>query len=152
MIGLKHTYKSVAKELTEGLASGEITLGREEEASELELGVLAALFAQFTPTRITVVGSAWYTVVNQIGGIQLPSGAQVVSMGHKKLIVEVPPGSLDRLSFEEQTKFFDQLTPYMRQGVEVEITEPAGKRMTFEGSYIITSGDVVRIKDKLRES
>jgi hypothetical protein len=114
MIFLKKTYRDVAREISEGLASGSVTLESPEIRSDI--GILTAfLFQYLHPTRLA------YAITGAAGVGTLA--------GRPNLTVEIEPEEYEGLPDEVKTRLREQLQELQQKGAEIEIRDARGNRI-----------------------
>jgi hypothetical protein len=109
-----HTYQEVAREIAEGLGTGEVLLERDETREEL------ASFAWFAlnfvhPAKISYIASAAH-----------PAGAATVP-GQGKLTMEIAVDEFESLPQEVRNQVLHQSEELRRKGILVEVTDPEGR-------------------------
>jgi hypothetical protein len=107
-----HTYQEVAREIAEGLKSGDVVL--EEEGTPHELASIAMLFFGFTsPTRLIYTTAA-------AGGV----GRAATS---PKLIVDIKEEEILRIPERRRRELSTLIKEMKERGAEIEIRDSGGR-------------------------
>ena len=133
MIFQRRTYQDVAKEISDGLMSGDVVL--ESEPAQGEMGLLAALvFQHLTPRKVAyTIGAA-----RSMGGV-LSKPSQVM--------FQIDPKEYENLPEDVKARFSIKTRELTQRGVKVIIRDLKGRVIAisgFAGPTMSAHVDVVR--------
>lgn len=114
MIGLPRTYHDVAKEISEGLASGCVLL--ESESIGNEMWQFAGLLVQYLAPKKVAFVVRNTTARGTVGGRSL-------------VMMQIDPEAFESLSEEIKTRFSEQAQDLRSKGVEIKIKDLRGERI-----------------------
>jgi len=123
MIGLRRTYRDVAKEISEGLASGSVV--PESESTENEMGLLAGLLFQYlSPRKVAfVVGD---------------SGSMGMIHSSSQVMIQIDPKAYESLPEDVKARFNKKTQELREKGVKIKIKDLKGKPIDMTGIIGIT--------------
>jgi hypothetical protein len=106
------TYQEVARELSEGLASGSVTL--EEEPMQNEIGGLAALLFEYLPPRKFAFARGGSTSIGLVAG-------------SPKMMIQIDPKAYENLPGDVKASFLQRTKKLREKGVKIKIKDLKGK-------------------------
>jgi hypothetical protein len=114
-----YTYRDVARELAEGLASGDVVL--EEDDSSEDLAAFAYFALNFVhPVRLSYAAGA--AAASAAFGMEMAKKPET-----KTMRVELSPEQFDSLPKKVKDRLLDQLKELHARGVELEVTDAKGR-------------------------
>jgi hypothetical protein len=116
MIGLRRTYGEVAKELSEGLRSGQI--GLEEVPTMDEMGLLAGLVFQYlAPKKVAFILGA--------------TGSAGIVGSHPQIMIQIDPKDYENLPDEAKARFSIKTQELTGKGVKIKFKDLHGNTFYF---------------------
>jgi hypothetical protein len=116
MIGLRRTYREVARELSEGLQSGQISL--DEEPTMDEMGLLAGLvFQYFAPKKVAFVLGA--------------TGSAGIVGANPQIMIQIDPKDYENLPNEAKVHFSMKTQELTDKGVKIKFKDLHGNTFFF---------------------
>lgn len=134
MIGLRNTYRDVARELSDGLRSGHVVL--EQESTMDEVGLFAGLlFQYFAPRKVAfVVGSA---------------SSMGIFGSNSQIMVQIDPKDFEKMPEEVKADFYMTTKDLINRGVKIKIKDLKGNMIDPLAYSDIRTIDVSRFQSKI---
>jgi hypothetical protein len=111
MIGLRRTYRDVARELSDGLSTGHIVL--EKESTPDELGMFALLlFQHLAPRKVAFFGAG--------------SSGLGMFRSHSQIMVQIDPNEFENLPKEVKANLVIRTQELASKGFKIKIKDLKG--------------------------
>ena len=112
MIGFRRTYRDVAKEISEGLTSGDVVLDAESPQNEMAL-LADFLFHYLAPRKVAFV----------VGG----SGRMGRISGRSQVLIQIDPRAYQSLPEDVKARFHSRTQHLREKGVRIKVKDLQGR-------------------------
>jgi len=134
MIAHGRTYQDVAREISDGLASGSVVL--EGESTENELGLLAGMLFQYlTPRKVAFVAGR----AGSIG-----AGSPAAIGGISQVMIQIDPKAYEELPEHVKASFNKRTQDLRDRGVKIKIKDLKGKPFYMPESVEMSHNSILR--------